>query len=249
MKTRFVIVAMPRTGTNRLVAQLQAQPDVWCHGEVLQIDHVYVNGPTADWNKKLRTLEEELLELRRVDTCAFFDRIFSLNYGRDHVGFKALFGKRQDWALTQSVVEDKKLTKIVLYRENVLATYSSHSLAVLNGAWNGWRMSISERALVAFSAQEFSQYLKNYRERYRSIFATLCDQRHFVLRYDELNEPVRLAALLQYLGTRTNVMPIKSPSVRGSPDILSRFSNPEVAEAYLREHGLMHWAYEGDVSL
>src|SRR5262249_20684553 len=68
---------------------------------------------------------------------------------------------------------------------------------------------------------------------------------HFV-RYSEINSVQSLSSLLRYIGASTEVMSLPKPPVRGPSNILSRFSNPEVAERYLREHDLMHWAHEAD---
>lgn len=94
MGARFVIVAAARTGSNRLVAQLQAQRDVWCHGEIHQVEHCWVRGP-AGWNRTFPKIEQELLALRKSNLRAFYDSVFSLSHGREHVGFKALWKKQQ----------------------------------------------------------------------------------------------------------------------------------------------------------
>jgi hypothetical protein len=54
--------------------------------------------------------------------------------------------------------------------------------------------------------------------------------------------------LLRYLGAGTDVVPLENRDVRGAPNIVSRFSNPDTVQAFLRDRGLMHWAYEGDAS-
>jgi len=220
---------------------------MWCHNEVLQNEHVYVTSPSSNWRKQFPTVEADLLVLRRTDPCAFFERIFSMNHGRDHCGFKTHFGKQQNWKLTQLILENVNVVKVVLHRTNVLAAYSSYSAATQDGAWNPKKMQRTERSLVQFSKSAFLQYRGNYEERYQNIFATLRGQSHFVFRFEELNESARISALLQFLGACPEVAEVKTPAVRGPRDVLSRFSNPENAENFLREHGLMHWSREDDV--
>ena len=238
---------MPRSGTNRLVAQLQAQSDIWCHGEVLQIDRVFVTSPSLKWKKEFPPIESELLSLRRSDPCAFFEKVYSMNYGRDHCGIKTLFGERQDVALTKSVLENKAIAKIVVHRTNVLASYSSYNAAIQDDAWNLKKMERTPRSKVKFSEAMFSQYRSRYEERVQKIFVSLQGQEYFVLRYDELNLQARLAALLRFLGACSEVAYVETPAVRGSRDVLSRFSNPEVAETFLHRCGLTHWSHENDV--
>lgn len=110
---RFVIVAAARTGSNRLVAQLQTQRDVWCHGEIHQVEHCWVRGP-AGWNRTFPKIEQELLALRKSNLRAFYDSVFSLSHGREHVGFKALFGRNNNLELTKSAIQDTSTKKIVL---------------------------------------------------------------------------------------------------------------------------------------
>jgi hypothetical protein len=54
--------------------------------------------------------------------------------------------------------------------------------------------------------------------------------------------------LLRHLGAETDVVSPENRDVRGAPDIVSRFSNPDSVRSFLSGHGLMHWAHEGDMS-
>jgi LPS sulfotransferase NodH len=251
MGSRFIIVAAPRTGTNALLERLRAQPDVWCHGELLQYTRCPIRPNDGTTSGDLSALKKELLALRAVDADAFFERVFALSNGRTHVGFKVLAGDSQDRDLNQKALEDRSLKKIVLFRENVLAVYASQLAAAQTGAWNPTQMAKTERPKVAFSREQFHAFREKYAAAYRNFYGTLLatGQAHFSLRHDELNDPWCLSRVLQFLGANEAVAPFAMPEVRGSSDILSRFLNPEVAQDCLRENGLMHWAYEGDVSL
>jgi hypothetical protein len=241
MEKRFAILAAPRTGTNTLVDRLCAQPDVWCHGEVLQRGRVRTK--LAD-----KALKAELLELRERDLDAFLARIFALSNGRAHCGIKVLLGHLGERI---SIVDDAGIAKIVLFRANVLAAHASQLAAAKGGAWTPVKMQQSERPLVEFAAAAFTAFHAAYVERYRALSGRLVErgQRSFFLRTDELNETSRIAELLGFLGAATQVAAYDDAPVRGPSDILGRFSNPGDAERFLRGHGLIHWAQEGDVSL
>src|SRR4249920_3478519 len=105
MGTSFAIIAAARTGSSRLMAQLSAQSDIWCHGEILQKDRCWVSGP-PHWKKTFPRVEQELLSLRDRDLALFYERIYALSHGREHVGFKALFENNFDLELVYHVVRD-----------------------------------------------------------------------------------------------------------------------------------------------
>ena len=104
------------------------------------------------------------------------------------------------------------------------------------------------RPAVEFDGQRFSRDHAKYSAYYLRILERLVGtgQPFHFIRYDEINTTCSLSALLQFIGATAEVVLAPKPMIRGSSDILSRFSNPEVAERYLHEHGLMHWAHEAD---
>lgn len=248
MGTRFVIIAAPRTGSNWLCARLRAQPDVWCHGEVFHPGKVWIRTP-SEYDPFGDAYQAELRAIREIDRVEFLNRIFGLSFGRSHAGFKIFEGHGDREAF--KLAKDQSLAKVILSRNNFLAVYASRLVALQTRAYSAEQMLRVERPPVFFSKEEFSKYRSANAGFYSRILSRLdqTEQPYFGIRYDQVGTVQGIAALLKYLGARTDVMPDSTPDVRGSSDILSRFSNPEVAEAYLREHGLMHWAYEGDVSL
>jgi len=242
MTTRFVILAAPRTGTNTLVAQLCAQPDIWCHGEILKRGKVPIKRPGEK-------LKEKLLKLREQDFDAFLARAFTLSKSRPHCGFKILLAHLNEQN-TPPILDDPGILKIVLFRSNILANYASTLTAKETGAWNPQNMSKTQRPLVEFRPARFKQFRALYEERYRGIFERLAanGQNPFRLHTDELNNASRIEALLAFLGAETAVATREMLPGGGSSDILSRFTNPARVEQYLRAHKLMHWAQEGPAS-
>ena len=245
MGTRFVIIATPRTGSNWLCSQLCAQPDVWCHGEVFHPKRVWIRTST-----KSRVLSDEQdfewRTIRDTDRDEFLNRVFSTSLGRPHVGFKIFPGHGKSEA--SKLTDDHSLQKVILFRDNFLAAYASRLAAEQTGAFSVAQMARSGRPKVQFNWERFAQHCTKYSEFYSQIFERLVDtgQAFHVVRYNEINSVPSLRALLQFIGAHTEVMSLPKPAIRGPYDILSRFSNPEVAERYLREHGLMHWAHETD---
>jgi hypothetical protein len=247
MGTRFVIIAAPRTGSNHLCHRLLYQPDIWCHAEIFHPSRVWISVPRES-EILGDELSSRLMALRTEDREAFLARVLSLNYGCDHVGFKVFPGHGRGESLR--LAADHSFSKVVLIRENFLAIYSSMLAAAQTSAFGLLKMSEVERPKVVFDAEEFERRRENYSMYYDRIFERLDarKQRYHVIKYEEVNDNSGFAALLGFLDARPLVVDPDMPNVRGSSNILSRFSNPGVAERYLRDNGLEHWAHEGDVA-
>ena len=129
MTMRFVIIASARTGSSHLVNVLGGHPEVFCHGNVFA-QHMMATfwpkgaRPTAS---EVGAIKSDLREIREKDPDAFLERVFSMDFGRAHVGFKIFRG--QNDAILEKLIADSSVRKIVLFRRNVLANYSSAMLA------------------------------------------------------------------------------------------------------------------------
>jgi LPS sulfotransferase NodH len=246
MGKRFVVIAARRTGSNWLCARLRAQPDVWCHGEVFHPDRVWIRTPD-DTDPFGNAHEPELRACRASERDKFLERVFDLSFERAHVGFK-IFPEHWEGEAFR-LADDASLSKIILYRSNFLAVYASLLAALQTGAYSAEEMLRVKRPRVTFSAEQFLDWRASYEEFYRLITERLrATGQHFpIIRSDELNVNDRFAMLLEFLGAVPEVVPLAAPPVRGTPEILARFSNPKVVETHLREHGLMQWAEERDL--
>jgi hypothetical protein len=246
MRTRFAVIAARRTGSNWLCTRLRAQPDIWCHGEVFHPDRVWVRSP--DENDPFGdAYEPELRAMRAVDRDGFLNRIFELSFGRMNVGFK-VFPEHGDGEALR-IVDDTSVSKVILYRGNFLAVYASLLAALQTGAYSAAEMLRVERPMVAFSGEQFHQWRSGYEEFYSHIFGRLriTGQEFHLIRYEELNVSDRFVSLLEFLGANPRPMALEPLPVRGSANILSRFTNPEAAEMSLRKHDRLHWAREEDL--
>ncbi len=246
MGRRFVVIAARRTGSNWLCARLRAQPDIWCHGEVFHPEKVWIRTPNENDLFGDR-YEAELRAIRNAHHDEFLNRIFALSFGRPNVGFKVFPEHGNDEAYR--LAQDTGLAKIVLYRENFLAVYASLLAAFHTGAYSAVEMLHVTRPAVTFSNDQFREWHSAYTEFYSRILERLraTGQEFHLIRYDELNADSHFISVLRFLGAAPECASIDAPPVRGSSDIISRFSNPEAVEAYLRGCGLIHWAHEQDV--
>lgn len=248
---RFVIIASPRTGSSHLVNMLGGHPEILCNGNLYHPDRVWVFWPNEDLDEKRQA---ELEELRRTAPFALLEHVFSISYGRPHVGFKIFQGQNDD--VLRHLIETSEVKKIVLYRENVLANYASKLAARQTGKW-GVREGAgpSEPPKIDFHAKRFASFAEGYRAFYKSVFDALLQNRQtfHLINYTDINNPYHLYALLAFIGADP-LLPIvasaqtKRQVKQNSSNIVSRFSNPDVVRKYLRKTGNLHWMHEGELS-
>ena len=131
---RFVIICAARTGSSHLVSVLSGHPELLVNGNVF--DDKAEGRLYVFWQKEQLTpeLKAELVDLRKRDPEAFLEQIFRTNHGRTHVGFK-MFGGENDPMLDR-IIDDASIKKIVLYRRNALANFSSALVARKTGKYS-----------------------------------------------------------------------------------------------------------------
>jgi hypothetical protein len=254
---RFLIIASRRTGSSHLVNTLSGHADVFCHGNVFASNMMAVFWPKDDRasEDQVQLLKTELRSLRERDPEAFLKRVFELNHGRAHVGFKIFAGQNNQ--ILKRLTDDPAIRKIVLFRKNVLASFSSQLAAKNSGTW-GIRIGddVPEIPKVAFEERKFLRYWEKYIRYYDRVIERLngSHQNFFLMDYEELNEPLILASLINFIGADGN-KPIQESEQRKQQaklnpgDIVSRFSNPQVVREFLSRRNLRHWAVEGECRL
>lgn len=130
----FVIIAMPRSGSTRLCDILGRHPAVACHLEIFHPQEVQAHFP--------RDLGLEIMDpiTRDANPKLFLDKFLVFNEdwfkGRQRHGFKVMLDRNQLKSLTEVIAVDPRLRKIVLYRDNLLASYASVEMALSTGFWH-----------------------------------------------------------------------------------------------------------------
>ena len=245
---RFVVIALPRTGSTHLMTVLGTHPEIVSHGEVFHPNRIFLRWP--GWpESRPHQLEKELEALRQSDPVAFLDRIFEERFGRQHVGFK-IFNNQNNEILERLIV-DRSVAKIVLYRANALARYASALAARENRAWGPNKMQKTDRPLVLFRAQQFRKYHADQVAFYDRVLSRLHDlgQASLLIRYDELNNSRLLDRVAVFLGAAAGKFELgESFSARGAQSITARFKNPQAVQQFLEMQGWSNWAYESDLS-
>ena len=130
----FVIIAMPRSGSTRLCDILGRHPAIACHLEIFHPNEVQAHLP--------RDAGFEIMDpaKRDADPKLFLDKFLAFNEDwfkeRQRHGFKVMLDRNQLKAVTEVITPDPRLKKIVLYRENLLASYASDAMALATGLWH-----------------------------------------------------------------------------------------------------------------
>lgn len=247
----FVIIASARTGSTHLTNLLHAQSDIFCNGEICHKKKVYVRWDKVDRDTQVLA---ELATLRDRDPQKFLDRIFAMNYGRREVGFKIFAG--QNKAVFNTMLENTEIKKIVLFRRNILANYSSKLIAAENGRYQlgkrHAREGLQDSPAVRFDEKEFNNFCRRYNRYYDNILEQLrqSGQFYYFMNYEDINEPQIFGNLLRFLGSDVSHRKFEGRIVKQNPPhVVSRFANVADVEDFLRRRKLQHWAYEGELSL
>ena len=239
---RFLILSSARTGSTLLTNVLNASGDVRCLFELLNPNVQQYGEPATP----------HLKELRRNDTAAFVDRIAGANV-KPVFGFK-IFPEHADTWL-EGALDDPSWKKIVLYRENVLAVYSSRRIADARGKWSdtGAKVELaadnSDHAIedqTEFDARKFEKFRARYQAPYSDWLARLAETRQgfCFLEYGMLRNSKILASAFSFLGARPPAAFASNIVKTSSTDILSRFTNADEVRSYLAEIARLDWQAE-----
>ena len=252
---RFVVICAARTGSSHFVSVLSGHPDLFVNGNIFdgrKQKRLHVFWPKEDMTAERRA---ELIKLRDENPEEFLERVCEAAYGRPHIGFK-IFSRENDRML-DILIEDASVRKVILYRRNVLASFSSFLVALKTGQYD---LRDSEKKketpLVKFNGPKFIRYHNRYAGFFRDAIEKLnaANQVFHFVNYEDINNPGVLSNVVAFLGADPSKgisrdAQFKRQIKQNSSDILSRFSNPKAVEKFLRRHGLLHWSHEGELDL
>jgi hypothetical protein len=237
--TPFAIIGSQRSGTTYLRRSLNNHPDIVCHGEPFNPD------TEGMLEAPVRRADMPTRENRDTDPIAFLDRLMGF-HATGLAGFKLLLAHSPP---VMNEIAARGYRLIVLRRENALARYSS--IQILAAAQRSGQNSIrteDKRPLeikATFEAPAFEQFVEADLARWKD-FAGILDRHKppcFELEYGELAWGDGRERVLDFLGAVRRPLKAWMEKVN-SPDVVSRFTNPDVVKAYLSASGLMRWAQE-----
>jgi len=205
----FVMLFVPRTGSNLLAGMLDTHPDVLCHHELF----LPASSPHRSLSVRDGTLDLDLgtAEERDRDPFAFVSKVYALTAGAKAVGFKMALSD-PNVGILLGLILNRRIRKVVVRRDNWLQVYTSALIAEEtrsliefkgDGSTNGREPAARRPAVrVPVEVPRFIRYVRKRRLTYGALrwIARLTGQRFFDMEYREIKQPARMMALLGFLG-------------------------------------------------
>ncbi|HXV00346.1 MAG TPA: hypothetical protein VG166_07600 [Caulobacteraceae bacterium] len=238
--SRVALLSMPRTGSTMITRQLSRHPSVFFVGALFSLEGWPGEGPGR---RKVRTgLDERWNDLtyRIAHHRELIEHVFAIDPDIPCVGFKHhLSGARE---VSEALLDDPRVAKIVVTRSNILACFSSEKTVRLKQSQAEGEAGPSKPLFVG---EEFTKYLRirrghyaHWQERFEAVAGELR-----TIEYTLARTPGGMDGLMEFLGLKRLSLP-QLTRKRGSDDVTNRFANPEDVVNYLSAHGLQDWSEE-----
>lgn len=236
MTTKFAIISIPRTGSSYLVTSLQKHPEVTCHGEIFH--------PKVEWHILDNVRDRINLMARNHKPIEFVNEILDLDLGNIAVGFK-IFKGHNDKALDY-ILKESSIKKIILKRNNIIASFSSLKLAQETNIWNvKYKMETSHKS-IQFDGKEFKKYYHEIQKIYAYYKEVLeaTNQSYLSISYAEHIMTNRIDVVYDFLCLNKKTSCHSDFQKLYTSDILARFGNPEEVITWLERNGHTDWLKE-----
>lgn len=214
---RFVILAVPRCGSNMLCTMLDAHPSILCHHELFNPRGIFVALSRRGTDYDLGTMGE-----RDADPIGFVERLWLKPLGFPCVGFKLTY--RQNETLFPWLLAEKSIAKIVLRRRNRLRTYVSSLISERLDEWEVYRKEdlTRQRPRVEVDPEQFLERAAFNEAHYGEIRTALEEsgQDRLETFYEELPELGEQNRILRFLGQEPTAKTLQASSIRQNPQEL-----------------------------
>lgn len=196
-KTRFTILAAPRTGSNFLCTLLNSHPDILCHHEIFNPKEVFYALPLRNTSFHLATVAE-----RDQHPLEFLSRVWEQSRGNACVGFKMTH--RQNLIVFNTILADPHIEKIVLKRKNRIKTHVSKLIAEHRGIWEyyGEFTLPKHPTRICIDLDRLHQDIE-FNNNYYAEIETRLHQTHqasCVVTYEDLDQKNTQERILSFLG-------------------------------------------------
>ena len=197
---KFVIVSIPRTGSNLLCGALDAHPEIICHYELFHKEAIYYSSKYG--NEWMKTYS---VQKRNDDPNAFLDFIFSHRFGKTAktIGYKIFAGHNDE--LLKDLISDKKVKKIILKRDNLFMAYLSHLEAQKTGVFVVKKENNDNKTKYNFKVNIDLNKFKHFEKHNKSFFINIenklkeSTQNYITLEYQSVLELENRLKMLKFL--------------------------------------------------
>jgi LPS sulfotransferase NodH len=195
--TRFVIFAVPRTGSNWLCSLLNSHPEILCHHEIFNPERIIYSTSYRDGQLNFGSVQQ-----RDQDPLGVYGQIWEHPLGHSVVGFK--FNRGQNQIIFNQVLAEPEIKKIILKRNNRVKTFVSEMIAEQTKEWESYPWSERKDRKVAIHVDEHAlrQHIETNQRYFDQIIETLenSTQSYLELSYEKLSSPEEQGRILHFLG-------------------------------------------------
>ena len=215
-RTRFVVIAAPRTGSNWLCSLLDSHPEILCHHEIFNPEGVHYALSHRDGRLDFGGVAE-----RDRAPLAVLERVWRETAGHPIVGFKHGLGQSRE--VFAAVLADRGVKKVVIRRAGRIRTYLSEQIAHRTGEWESYPgIELRERPVrVEVDARRLREHAARNRAFYRWIAEELraSGQTALDVLYERLGSPSERERVQRFLGV-LEVAELREATRRQNPGAL-----------------------------
>lgn len=270
--TRFVVLSWKRTGSNLLCGILHLHPEITMHNELFNPIDIFTYHPSFkniknDKNNPLWTvLTRDLFPadfLHFVWTGMYADRETPIKPNSKAIGFKSFpehwIDVRNEKFWQEYLIEDLRVKKIILRREDELAVFVSMKRADQTGFY--MTKSYPKDLKLHIDPAEFQRFVNNYRNTFRNKYRSPIEKRDtFHITYEQLvNETEQdferdiVPELWKFLGVRDNV-PLRRlketvKQAQNEEDLSQVISNYSELEFCFKHSDILHFKQKRELEL
>jgi hypothetical protein len=239
---RFVILTMVRSGSYMLASALNSHPEIVCYGELVkknplsEIDYLDFRDKYPD--------ADLYIERRLEKPVDFIERVLSFSGEQTGCcGFKLMIPQNPE--ALEYVCSPDRFRKIVLYRENILASYASNLVARSTLQGVAFKGDEVRKEKVVFDPKGFGSFMKRRLRTFRTIRERLKNQSFFEIEYLVASTARGIGKTLLFLGFEPSDACTPGTIKRHHGPIVDRFENKKTVAKHMKEIGREGWLYEG----
>jgi LPS sulfotransferase NodH len=227
---RFVVLALPRTGSNWLCTLLDSHPQILCHHELFNPDGIHYSISHREGQIDLGSVAE-----RDRNPLAMLDRAWRETLGYPVVGFK--HNRDQSAEILQALFADRELSIVHMRRRNRVRTVLSEIVAQATGEWESYPgRPLGEPPRITVDADELRRRIAVNEKYETSLTEALAasGQRQLTVTYEELASTAEQRRVLEFLAVDPQIALRGNTRKQGTRDLRQRIVNFEALAVDLR---------------